>query len=158
MSWEHEQAQRPRWEAAPWAASTGEWGKGGGGKASRASSSEIWNCIIASEINHFIKEVTVGTVTEGKCAHYLVWPTMKDFCFKASPVIADLVGQTVKHFSDTNDVCCRCYASLCFICVLFPWAECNIIFRSVINRLVRRGRKKNSTPKNIGNPQTLRNN
>lgn len=33
---------------------------------------------------------------EGKRAHYLLWLTMKDFCFKASSVIVDLVGQTVK--------------------------------------------------------------
>lgn len=42
--------------------------------------------------------MAVGTIMEGKRAHYLVWLAMKDFCPKASAVIEDLVGQAVEYF------------------------------------------------------------
>lgn len=56
------------------------------------------NCRTASGIDNSIKDVTVGTIMEGKQAHYLVWLTMKDFCSKASAAIEDLVDQAIEYF------------------------------------------------------------
>lgn len=85
------------------------------------------NCKTASGISNSIKDMTVGTIMEGKWAHYLIWLAVKDFCSKASAVIEDLVGQAVEYFQDTSDVCCHCYASLCFLFpILLSWIEYNL--------------------------------